>query len=368
MKKIVFLSVLFAAGMAMAESSLAAINCAVPPSCADLGYRDQVGTCPNKYIVCPFDKTMGTCLAEASVGEVAYFPKSVSKGWLKCDGTQYSKEKYPELFAYLGTTFCTSDHGGTCTTDYFRVPKYTGYFLRVYGAPSSTYGGSGNYSLITPQKEQLPNITGTIEDINSGSNLGPTGVFYSTSGKYKYNTTNAVSGNGIGFNASRSNSIYTSGGHVIPANIGVYAYIYAGKVGEAYASKTCEFGDFYSDSACYAADKGSMMVYLRQNELLVSYGAVLLTGNAYSDWISAQDSMISDTIVLLAKDDIVNNKGLLTWMEAKPGACVLSSDGIFAISSNGMTFEQRTNNETEYNKSCKTAGVILAWKQKTTTN
>ena len=367
MKKIVFLSVLFAAGIVMTESSLAAINCAVPPSCADLGYRDQVGTCPNKYIVCPFDKTMGTCLAEASVGEVAYFPKSVSNGWLKCDGTQYSKEKYPELFAYLGTTFCTSDHGGTCTTDYFRVPKYTGYFLRVYGAPSSTYGGSGNYSLVTPQKEQLPNITGTFNADDMSASV-VSGAFTYTSLSGKTGPSGEGSGGKIEFSAANSNSIYKAGGHVIPANIGVYAYIYAGKVGEAYASKTCEFGDFYSDSACYAADKGSMMVYLRQNELLVSYGAVLVTGSAYSDWISAQNSMVSDTIVLLAKDDIVNNKGLLTWMEAKPGACVLSSDGIFAISSNGMTFEQRTNNETEYNKSCKTTGVILAWKQKTTTN
>ena len=268
------LSLFVSAFTLCASTSYAAINCSTLPTCESLGYNDIVAQCPNKSIKCPFDTAKGTCLHEAAIGEIAYFPgrPPLGKGWLPCDGSSYPITQYPELYEFLngsctddtctaskyGNPFCVPDaqkYHGTCSSSTFAVPDYRGYFLRVAGmwrsgnstswnANFTSFGGtqSGRAASINiPQKEELPNITGRF----SGA-----GQFYSKGTEiknvvegafYRWNTTDApdegakIANNDgqrddiFGFNASRSNKIY-SGSHVIPANYSVYAYIYAGRV------------------------------------------------------------------------------------------------------------------------------------------
>ena len=67
MKKILFLSMLCAA-----SSAFAAIDCATPPSCGDLGFTDASTSCSN-YVKCPFDQTKVRCLPEiAKAGDILY--------------------------------------------------------------------------------------------------------------------------------------------------------------------------------------------------------------------------------------------------------------------------------------------------------
>ena len=248
---------LFVSAFALcASTSYAAINCGTLPTCESLGYTDTISQCPNKSIKCPFDTAKGTCLHEAAVGEVAYFagPKEV-KGWLPCDGKTYPRAKYPELAAFLdyhptadnsstrGNPFCNNKyHASSCSTDTFAVPDYRGYFLKVTGMwdGKKSYNvdnfiGKAPLGLATaakaPQAEELPNIYGVF-----GMN-GKTGV--DTVLFTKTTTSNKIDGigngdytnNAIEFNAARYNSIY-GGSHVVPANYGIYAYIYAGRVAQ----------------------------------------------------------------------------------------------------------------------------------------
>ena len=228
-----------------ASTSYAAIDCSTLPTCASLGYNDVVSQCPKNFngkdavIKCPFDTTQGKCIYEAAVGQIAYFTKAPNpaSGWLKCDGLTFTKNKYPELYAFIGQQFCNAYNGGTCGTDVGRLPKYTGLFLRVSGIPTG-YGKTGYENLATPQAEGLPNITGRFmaDDSMIGNNnydFELTGAFYkysSTALSYDVKSTDSSGGGYMGFDASRSNKIYGSSSGVTPPNIAVYAYIYAGKV------------------------------------------------------------------------------------------------------------------------------------------
>ena len=267
---------LFVSSFALcASTSYAAINCSTLPTCESLGYNDIVAQCPNKSIKCPFDKDKGTCLHEAAIGEIAYFPgrAPLGKGWLPCDGASYPITEYPELYEFLkgaavndtsskyGNPFCESavqKYHGTCSDSTFAVPDYRGYFLRVAGmwrsgnstswnANFTSFGGtqSGRVASInTPQKEELPNITGNFttatirwDEVNDGAFSYRTQTPGSTTDNpaafslkvYAYGAGASTQGRVYTFNASRSNNIY-SGSHVIPANYSVYAYIYAGRV------------------------------------------------------------------------------------------------------------------------------------------
>ena len=232
---------LFVSSLALCASpSYAAIDCSTLPTCSSLGYTDTVTQCPKSstgaemVVKCPFDTTQGKCIREAAVGQIAYFSKApnAASGWLKCDGTTFTKTKYPELYTLIGQQFCNAYNGGTCGTDVGRLPKYTGLFLRVYGSPDSTYGKVGNTTLNAPQKEGLPNITGWWGTHSGSASDG------SLIQKYYHssNIQNVGSGNGstsgLKLDASKSNSIYGSSSGVTPPNIAVYAYIYAGKIGQ----------------------------------------------------------------------------------------------------------------------------------------
>ena len=247
---------LFVSAFALcASTSYAAINCSTLPTCSSLGYTDTVTQCPKSstgaemIVKCPFDTTQGKCIREAAVGQIAYFTKApnAASGWLKCDGATFTKNKYPELYAFIGQQFCNAYNGGTCGTDVGRLPKYTGLFLRVSGTPTG-YGKVGNSDLVTPQKEGLPNITGQLGPLDdgivaAGYNPVATGPF-SAVAAYRYDAkssgdgeydTNAT-GSRLSFNAGKEEPIYgrsygTAGSNgVTPPNMAVYAYIYAGKI------------------------------------------------------------------------------------------------------------------------------------------
>ena len=247
-----------------ASTSYAAINCGTLPSCASLGYSDAVSQCPKSsagaelVVKCPFDTTQGKCIREAAVGQIAYFSKAPNSasGWLKCDGTTFTKTKYPELYALIGQQFCNTYNGGTCGTDVGRLPKYTGMFLRVYGSPANVCGASNdttgtsactaNSSLgvAAPQVEGLPNITGkggyyeSHSSMKGDSNNATTqanqtrvsGAFYLTDGTaYRGAGSTDDDSPMLNFDDSKSNAVYGRQNGVIPANYAVYAYIYAGK-------------------------------------------------------------------------------------------------------------------------------------------
>ena len=249
---------LFVSAFALcASTSSAAINCSTLPSCSSLGYTDTVSQCPDskKVLKCPFDTTQGKCIYDAAVGAVQYFPfLNPGGGWLKCDGATFTQAQYPDLYAKIGQTFCTAAHGGTCGNGVGRLPKYTGFFLRVQGSPASVCGASNgtlgtfactaNSSLgvAVPQVEGLPNITGkggwfddpvVKENDDTPASKRVTGAFYLSdtsgaetwAGSKDYDRDNTM----MNFDASKSNTVYGRQNGVIPANYAVYAYIYAGK-------------------------------------------------------------------------------------------------------------------------------------------
>ena len=253
---------LFVSSLALcASTSYAAIDCSTLPTCESLGYKDIVANCPNqnKVLKCPFDigkpdtEAKGTCLHEAAVGEIGYFPKPAGKGWLFCDGQTITKSDYPELYEFLKDSYCTTDHGGTCGTNTARLPDYRGYFLRsVVTDPrktgnnySKTYTNFGttsavNWDVRIPQKEGLPNITGTFfaDDSMVGkqkdvatTGKSPTGAFKNITALdgYDIESSKKFTGYQINFSAQASNPIYGAQSGVTPPNMAVYVYIYAGR-------------------------------------------------------------------------------------------------------------------------------------------
>ena len=238
-------SIILAASTALLPlSAIAAetISCDTLPTCAELGYTEAVAQCPGKYLVCPFDRTLGTCIHDAKVGQIGYFTKDPGNGWLLCDGKIYNAKKYPDLAAALASKYVLS-------STRIQVPDYRGDFLRVYGGNS----GSANTRLA----EDLPNITGYFWARGPEyQHSSGTGAFYlsSTTDRYGSGHANAGISAGINFNASRSSSIYGRSSYVTPINTAVYAYIYAGKVDSSAGSPTfptcSENQYYYADGTC----------------------------------------------------------------------------------------------------------------------
>ena len=135
------------------------------------------------------------------------------KGWLLCNGQAISRTDYAELFEVIGTTFGSGD--GTST---FNIPNYSGKFLQM--DTSKSIGQS--------IEAGLPNITGSyyqnniaaggfagisfggyidgafIEYINPRGNIG------------RYSSPSGETEIGLGFDASKSNSIYGKSNTVQP--------------------------------------------------------------------------------------------------------------------------------------------------------
>ena len=264
-----------------ATPALAAIDCAMVPTCDSLGYTDKVSVCPRDYLPCPFDNTMAKCLLTAEPGSVQYFTKAPGKGWLQCNGYYYSKEQYPDLYAAIGTTI-----GGSGSI--FQVPDYQGDFLRVYG------GNSG--SVNKRQQESLPNLSGasSIVFYDANNSLSTSGVFSSSNvGTAGYDSGRYNLGQGtITFDASRSNAIYGKSSHVTPVNTAVYAYMYAGRVDSSAASAattaaSCVKGNYlYTDGTCSSSYTSSKTVkgIVSSVSNSTSYTAVTYVWGGYDWW------------------------------------------------------------------------------------
>ena len=154
--------------------------------------------------------------ATAVIGDIKASLQTSNHGnWLLCDGQAVSRTTYAELFELIGTKFGSGD--GTTT---FNVPDYRGKFLRGLG-------GNSAVNFETTQAEGLPNITGSLRTVNSGSR---TGAFYDGDQV----VTDWITGGGnlrnVNFDASRSSSIYGASNHVTPVNQAVNWFIRAKNV------------------------------------------------------------------------------------------------------------------------------------------
>ena len=101
------------------------------------------------------------------VGAILPFPKAqVPAGYLELDGSVQSAAAYPDLAAYLGTTYNT---GGE-PAGYFRLPDYRGEFLRGWDHGRGVDAGR---TLGSKQMDALQNLEGAMEfrRLSGGSSL-----------------------------------------------------------------------------------------------------------------------------------------------------------------------------------------------------
>lgn len=113
---------------------------------------------------------------------------------LPCDGYVLKIADYEPLYSVIGTQF----NDGTEAEDEFRIPDYnvTKRFLQA-GDNAGTQIAAG-----------LPNITGSF-GIGDSSGTTTSGVFYTiASSRWSEGGGKAGSNPNVGFNASRSSSIY----------------------------------------------------------------------------------------------------------------------------------------------------------------
>ncbi|WP_449439567.1 phage tail-collar fiber domain-containing protein [Pseudomonas migulae] len=109
-------------------------------------------------------------VAQASalpIGALVAFPKAaVTPGFLELDGSLQSAATYPDLFAYLGTTFNTGGEGA----GYFRLPESRGEFLRGWDHGRGVDAGRalGSYQADEFKKHRHPQY-----EYDSGGNATP---------------------------------------------------------------------------------------------------------------------------------------------------------------------------------------------------
>ena len=209
-----------AALIGLSGSAYAAINCAVPPTCDELGYTMTTSDCSGMATLkCPFDQTKAFCVVipattvTCTVGAVLYDD-------LKC------YDKTPEGRTALGVVFDTSKRlaiiygagvnniawGGygtdistltNCTTDNYTScgtdgKSNTQKIVAALGESSDyaaglcytlTHGGLAKGSWFLPSASELKTLYNNREKVNTGlASLGstalPTGGYYWSSTEY----------------------------------------------------------------------------------------------------------------------------------------------------------------------------------------
>lgn len=150
------------------------------------------------------------------VGDIKASLQNSNHGfWLLCNGQAVSRTQYASLFALIGVSFGNGD--GVTT---FNLPDYRGKFLRGLGGDSAA-------DFATTQQEGLPNITGSIGNLNNVG--GESGAFYNGGSQWYMHVSGGDStGHNAVFNASRSSDIYGASNHVTPINQAVNYFVYAG--------------------------------------------------------------------------------------------------------------------------------------------
>ena len=120
----------------------------------------------------------------------------VPQGLLLCNGAAVSRTKYAKLFSVIGTKYGSGDGSST-----FNLPNLNGRVLQA----TSNIGDVGKFL-----EAQLPNITGSINDHNSGF-FTPAGAF--TIGELidaGQGTSKGQRGSWVAnLDATRSNALYS---------------------------------------------------------------------------------------------------------------------------------------------------------------
>ena len=121
---------------------------------------------------------------------------------LPCDGYVLKIADYEPLYSVIGTQF----NDGTEAEDEFRIPDYN--ISKRFLQPGSNAG--------VKIEAGLPNITGSF-GIGDSSGTTTSGVFYTiASTRWNEGGGKAGSNPNVGFNASRSSSIYGKSSTVQP--------------------------------------------------------------------------------------------------------------------------------------------------------
>lgn len=144
--------------------------------------------------------TIDKSLYTLPVGSIIpYGSNTAPTGFLLCDGSEVSKETYPDLYVVIGDSF------GTATDGKFKLPDLRGKFVQ---------GANGD--LATVKEAGLPNITGQFyHDTNTRNKVS--GAFSYTSGNNQNLMNDAPTNSGIVyFDASKSNAIYGNSDTVQP--------------------------------------------------------------------------------------------------------------------------------------------------------
>ena len=155
---------------------------------------------------------------------LAIMGNKAPNGYVICDGREYNITSHSNLANYIKDEFGSYNYFGGDGTTTFKVPDLRGEFLRGSGTNDST--NLTGAAVGTHQSQGLPNITGTISDVNHLERVSGSGAF-TASATYEYSGTG--SGGAFGnrgpatytFNASKSNSIYGASNDVRPSNTSV---------------------------------------------------------------------------------------------------------------------------------------------------
>ena len=150
------------------------------------------------------------------VGSInSYGGSTAPAGWLLCDGTNYSRTDYADLFAIIGTTY------GNNSANDFKVPDLRGIFPRGAGtsakltnangtAFSGTLGKYQNDSFQGHLHSPYTGYTGFYQSQTSGGAANPaTGTTYSSVPATGSPTSDSVNG------------VPRTGAETNPANVGV---------------------------------------------------------------------------------------------------------------------------------------------------
>ncbi len=165
---------------------------------------------------CAWDSTAGLSPWVSEIGTPAgiidtYAGAAAPLGYLLCHGQSVSTTTYAALFAAIGYTY-----GGSGTS--FKLPDLRGVFLRGLDAGRGVDSGR---KLGTQQQSGAPNIQARAD--MGYINGDPSGAMYTIRG----GTWDGVSGTHwigkeVGFDASRSSSVYQNGlTEVRPVNIAI---------------------------------------------------------------------------------------------------------------------------------------------------
>ena len=145
-------------------------------------------------------------------GAIMFFHATTPpEGWLLCNGQGVSRTTYANLFAVIGTKYGAGDGSTT-----FNLPNLHHRFLE--GTTTTSEVGSS-------VQAGLPNITGTEQGDENPPIETCTGVFYKA-GTYSNTAAGTVGASGIlGFDASRSSSLFGKSTTVQPSSIRVLPLI-----------------------------------------------------------------------------------------------------------------------------------------------